>query len=195
MKNSRFNFPTFSTHQAQSFFHLLPPLQHTISTLFEVQPSTCLLAFPMKHSRFNENSSLNFHNNRLAEKCVVSFIHFYLRVERKNATRNFFFIFFKHQTNRECFSLSIEIAVWRWLFGWRWFLKVLIKFILHVCAPHISSLSYFIFLSWHKEEKILVFSGIFNKEWGKFMLRKIIKNNYRNEKNMFLQRPNTSWQY
>lgn len=87
------------------------------------------------------------------------------------------------------FSIN-EIAVWRWLFGWRWFLKILIKFILHVCAPHIMldavvvvshifllPLSLF-HIKAHEEGKRKFFSGIFNKEWGKFMLWKIIKNNY-----------------
>jgi hypothetical protein len=41
----------------------------------------------MKHSRFNENSFLNFHNNRLAEKCVVSFIqHFIYDAETQRET-------------------------------------------------------------------------------------------------------------
>jgi hypothetical protein len=41
----------------------------------------------MKHSPFNENSFLNFHNNRLAEKCVVSFIqHFIYDAETQRET-------------------------------------------------------------------------------------------------------------
>lgn len=142
--------------------------------------------------------------------CSFIYSHLFTTVRRRNEKLflPFFFVFNRTNIRKEkkvkCFSLSIEIAVWRWLFGWRWFFKILIKFIVHVCAPapHIMAVVFHIFAcygdgTWGRRKT--AFSGIFNKEWGKFMLWKIIKNNYRNEKNMFSHRPtstsNTSWQY
>lgn len=147
---------------------------------------------PTKHSRFNENSFLNFHNNRLAEKCVVSFIHIYLR--RGDATRNFFFLP-KHWANKKerkisemLFSINRDCCLEMAFFsGWRWFFKILIKFILHVCTqPHIMAVVFHIFgFGAHEEKrkrKKILFLVFLIKNEENSCSWKIIKNNYRREK-------------